>query len=121
MLSFLPPYSPARVLRWLPSLLPQLMPLLAEPQPDVRRISLVTLGILGAQAAEVLPPLLSQPQMMHDKRQVSGPQSKYLSQGTSTKGSQSVPVSGGNLYGRGPGSIDASSYFFDWSLQVTNI
>ena len=37
--------------------MPQLLPLLAEPQPDVRHAAALCLGALGAQAAAILPSL----------------------------------------------------------------
>ena len=46
-----------RVLRFLPSIMPQLLPLLAEPQPDVRHAAALCLGALGARAAAILPSL----------------------------------------------------------------
>jgi hypothetical protein len=51
----LPTNRGGRVLRWLPSILPQLLPLLAEPQPEVRAAAAPCLGVLGAQAAIILP------------------------------------------------------------------
>ncbi|GAX80940.1 hypothetical protein CEUSTIGMA_g8375.t1 [Chlamydomonas eustigma] len=61
------PEAGGRVLRWLPSILPQLLPLLAEPQPEVRAAAAPCLGVLGAQAAVILPsPVSSQKTASHN-------------------------------------------------------
>ena len=48
-------HSGGRVLRWLPSALPPLMPLLTDPHTDLRQAAATCLAVLGAQAAAILP------------------------------------------------------------------
>eukprot|EP00955_Chlamydomonas_euryale_P062274 358334-Chlamydomonas_euryale.AAC.3 len=115
------PQSAARSLRWLPQLLPQLLPLLTESQPAVRRAAGDALAVLSAQALLHLPPgapcagqhhtlALQHPnpqQHEHGGRALSA-------RGRGNGRGRATAANAALLPAAAAAGVDASVLFFDW-------